>query len=226
MNLIENVRLFGHSRFAIVGCLLLVLACGCQQEMARQPSYRPWEPSPFFADGQADRPVEPGTIARGQLRDNRWLVEADGARAAEAVAVLAAGASPLGTLALAAVSAPPPADSFPFALTEDMLQRGRLQFNIYCAVCHDRIGTGNGRIVQRGYVRPPSFHSERLRQAPAAHYFRVITRGQGAMPDYSAQIAPADRWDIVAYIRALQLSQDAPVDALPPAIRRQLVQER
>jgi mono/diheme cytochrome c family protein len=197
--------------------------------MARQPSYRPLQPSEFFADGRSARPPVPGAVARGYLRDDPHLYDGGGGPAAEvsrAVALVGAGSRPLLALAAGASLGDAPVDSFPFAVTEVVLQRGRERFNIYCAVCHDRVGTGNGRIVQRGYVRPPSFHTDRLREAPVGHYFRVITRGHGAMPDYAAQIAPADRWAIVAYVRALQLSQNARLDDVPEDIRRRLTQER
>jgi hypothetical protein len=106
-------------------------------------------------------------------------------------------------------------DSIPFPVTRAVLERGRERYNIYCAPCHARTGDGNGMIVQRGYRRPPSYHTDRLRNAPLGHFFEVITNGFGAMPDYSAQIDARDRWAIVAYIRALQLSQDAPAGLLP-----------
>ncbi|HEX9115694.1 MAG TPA: cytochrome c, partial [Anaerolineae bacterium] len=103
----------------------------------------------------------------------------------------------------------------PFPVTREVLERGRERFNIYCAPCHSRTGDGNGMIVQRGYRRPPSYHIDRLRQAPLGHFFDVITNGFGAMPDYAAQVPPADRWAIIAYIRALQLSQAAPASLMP-----------
>ena len=99
---------------------------------------------------------------------------------------------------------------------------GEQRYNIYCAPCHDRTGNGNGMIVRRGYRRPPSYHSDRLRQVPNGYIFDVITNGFGAMPDYAAQIQPRDRWAIVAYMRALQLSQQASINDVPPAARGQL----
>jgi mono/diheme cytochrome c family protein len=105
-----------------------------------------------------------------------------------------------------------------------LLQRGRLRFNFYCAPCHDQAGTGQGMIVRRGYRVPPSFHIDRLREAPPGHVVDVITRGFGAMPDYSAQVPPADRWAIAAYVRALQLSRNAPLSDVPEAERRRLLE--
>jgi hypothetical protein len=118
------------------------------------------------------------------------------------------------------------ADVFPFPVTREVLDRGEINYNIYCSVCHDRVGSGDGMIVRRGYRRPPSFHTERLRNAPAGYFFDVITNGFGAMPDYSAQIIPADRWAIVAYLRALQLSQFATMADVPPEERETLRRER
>jgi mono/diheme cytochrome c family protein len=120
----------------------------------------------------------------------------------------AGGGHTLNVLGVAA-AAPRPTAIFPFPVTEEVMERGRLKFNVYCAVCHDRLGNGNGRIVQRGYLRPPSLHAQRLRDAPVGHFFEVITNGHGGMPSYSAQIPPRDRWAVIAYVRALQYSQSA-----------------
>jgi len=103
----------------------------------------------------------------------------------------------------------------PFPVNREVLERGRDRYNIYCAPCHARTGDGNGMIVQRGYRRPPSYHTDRLRKAALGHFFEVMTNGFGSMPDYSAQVDARDRWCIAAYIRALQLSQNAPADLLP-----------
>jgi mono/diheme cytochrome c family protein len=125
-------------------------------------------------------------------------------------------------------------DAFPFRITEEVLHRGQQRFNIYCSVCHGRNGTGDGKIVQRGYTRPPSYITDfsrgyqrrgiqlLLRDAPVGYFFEVITHGYGAMADYSVQVAPEDRWAIIAYIRALQLSQYATVDLLPTQDREQV----
>ncbi len=115
-----------------------------------------------------------------------------------------------------------PLDTFPFPVTRDVMVRGQDRFNIYCAPCHDRPGDGNGMIVRRGFRSPPSYHIDRLRQVPNGYMFDVITNGFGAMPDYAAQVPARDRWAIVAYVRALQLSQNATLDDVPPADRAQL----
>jgi mono/diheme cytochrome c family protein len=107
-------------------------------------------------------------------------------------------------------------------LTVALLERGRERFNIYCAPCHGRAGVGDGMVVQRGMPRPPSLHDERLRAAPDQHVFDVITRGYGVMYSYAMRVQPPDRWAIVAYIRALQLSQHATLADVPTADRDRL----
>ena len=167
----------------------LVLLAGCRQEMADQPRYEPLEASAFFEDGRSARDLVPGTVARGQLHLEGPLYT--GRVEGEEVADL------------------------PFPLTPELLARGHERYNIYCTPCHDHVGTGHGMIVRRGYPHPPSFHIPRLRQAPIGHLFVVMTDGYGAMPEYGKLMPSQDRWAIVAYIRALQLSQYAPVAALP-----------
>ncbi len=112
-------------------------------------------------------------------------------------------------------------EEFPIAITRETVQHGFDRFMIYCVVCHDALGTGHGKIVERGYTRPPSYHIERLRNAPVGHFFRVISNGYGSMPSYAAQISPRDRWAITAYIRALQLSQHCPAADAPPQAQDQ-----
>jgi mono/diheme cytochrome c family protein len=207
----------------------------CQQEMARQPSYRPQQPSSFFRDGRADRPRVPGTVAVNQpngdpLQDA--LKDGQSQAPPHAALLTALGFGGRNALRAAAISdAPGPndyADTFPFPITMKELERGRQRFNIFCIVCHDPTGNGNGKIVERGYTKPPSYITDvsrgferrgykvLLRDAPVGYYFEVVTNGMGAMADYSAQVPPEDRWAIIAYIRALQLSQHAPLDQLPP----------
>jgi mono/diheme cytochrome c family protein len=165
--------------------------------MHNQPRYVPLRPSSFFGDGRSERSPVEGTIARGHLNDDAALYTGKGADGK-------------------------PLDTFPFAVTKDVIERGRARFNIYCTPCHDRTGNGRGMVVRRGYRQPPSYHIDRLRQAPHGHIFDVITNGFGAMPDYAAQIAAQDRWAIVAYVRALQLSQNASVNDVPADARSQL----
>jgi mono/diheme cytochrome c family protein len=176
--------------------LCLTLLAGCQQEMAQQPRHEPLEASAFFEDGRSSRDLVPGTVARGQGPEAApW---SRGRASGEAVTAL------------------------PLPLTHDLLARGQERYNIVCTPCHDRVGTGHGMIVRRGYPRPPSFHIPRLRQAPIGHLFAVMSDGYGAMPAYGDLVAPPDRWAIAVYIRALQLSQYAPVAELPAEMRKQL----
>jgi mono/diheme cytochrome c family protein len=167
---------------------VLVFA-GCRQDMYDQARQKPYAPSQFYDDGRAARPPVPGTIARGQLHGDPHLHT--------------------GRVNGQLVT------TFPFPVDRAVLERGRDRYNIYCAPCHDRIGNGNGMIVLRGYRQPPSLHIDRLRNAPVGHHFDVITNGLGAMPDYAAQVSARDRWAIVAYLRALQLSQRATTAEVP-----------
>ncbi|HTU92393.1 MAG TPA: cytochrome c [Gemmataceae bacterium] len=202
--------------------------------MARQPSYHPLERSDFFTDGRASRPLVEGTVPwRGRdggeaalLVYRRSPESTDAARAAALVAkpVL----DPLSVLPF--LLGPGPGDYVdvsPIAIDKPALERGRSRFNIYCSVCHDTLGTGNGKIVERGYLPPPNYHLDYsrgferrgqkvlLREAPIGYFVEVITRGYGGMPDYASQVAPEDRWKIAAYIRVLQRSQWMPLKNLP-----------
>jgi len=165
--------------------------------MYDQPKFIPLRPTDFFGDGRSERPLPEGTVARGHLNDD---------------VAFYTGKAPDGK----------PVDKFPFPVTRDVLERGRDRFNVYCSPCHDRQGEGNGMIVKRGLRHPPSYHIDRLRQVPNGYLFDVITSGFGAMQDYAAQIPPRDRWAIVAYVRALQLSHNATIGDVPPASRAQL----
>ena len=179
-------------RFAPSAALVLVVCAllgACRQDMHNQPKYRGLRASEFFADGSSARPLVEGTIARGTLQDDEAFFT--------------------GKLDKVTVK------ELPFPVDEAVLNRGQERFNIYCSPCHDRTGSGNGLVVQRGYRQPPSYHIDRLRQADVGYFFDVITNGFGVMPDYRAQIAPRDRWAIVAYIRALQLSQHAAASDVP-----------
>jgi hypothetical protein len=173
-----------------LGLLLVLTLAACRQDMQDQPRFKPLAKSDFYTDLRSARPPVEGTVARGQLHEDSYLYTGK-----------------LGNN---------PGDYLPFPVTSDVLARGRQRFNIYCAPCHSRVGDGNGMIVQRGFRAPPSFHTERLRKAPLGYFFDVMTNGFGAMPDYASQIPPVDRWTIVAYIRALQLSQGATVGDVPP----------
>ena len=163
-----------------------------------QPKYLPYEGTDFFADGRSERQPVPDTVARGQLRLDE-LFYSGKVNGVEA-------------------------DLFPFAITRADLDRGRERFNVYCTPCHDYTGSGEGMIVQRGFPQPPSYHITRLRTAPVGHFYGVITNGFGAMYSYAARIEPADRWRIAAYIRVLQLSQNATINDVPADQRGKLSQ--
>jgi mono/diheme cytochrome c family protein len=161
----------------------------CRQDMHDAPSYDPLQEAKFFNNGAASRMLVANTVARGQLREDEhfYTGKVNGE----------------------------PATEFPMPITPEIMARGQERFNVFCSPCHGRTGLGNGMIVQRGFRQPPSYHEERLRNAPVGYFFDVMTNGFGAMQDYSAQVPPADRWAIAAYIRALQLSQHATVADVP-----------
>jgi mono/diheme cytochrome c family protein len=164
--------------------------------MHNQPRYKPLAGTAFFGDGRSARPVVEGTVARGYLRIDtaRFSGKIEGRDV----------------------------DVFPIPITKDDLERGQQRFNIYCSPCHSRIGDGNGMIVQRGFRQAASYHTERLIQAPVGHFFDVMTNGFGAMPSYASRVEPDDRWRIAAYIRVLQLSQNATLQDVPPDKRADL----
>jgi mono/diheme cytochrome c family protein len=183
-------------RGALPSLALGALLAGCRQDMHDQPKYEPYEKSDFFEDHRTVRPQLTGTVARGQLHEDAAFFT--GKREGAFVAAL------------------------PIPLTEDTLRRGRERFDIYCTPCHGRVGRGDGMVVRRGFQKPPSFHEERLRVQPVGYFYDVITNGFGAMSDYAAQIPVRDRWAIAAYVRALQLSQNARVTDVPAEHRREL----
>jgi mono/diheme cytochrome c family protein len=216
-----------RQRWHLAAVLIVLLLSACQQHMASQPSFRPDEPNSFFPDGRENRPFVPGTVARGHLRTDLHLFEgkrAPGmpARAVPAAVLGTAASDALGTVAVLAAQESAYADTFPFSVTRAVLGHGQDRYMIYCVVCHDALGTGHGKIVERGYTAPPSYHIDRLREVPVGYIFDVITNGYGSMPDYKQQIPPRDRWAIVAYVRALQLSQHFPVKDLPENLRREM----
>jgi len=179
-----------------LGMAVLALAAtvACRQDMHDQPKYIPLRPSDFFSDGRSERPLVEGSVARGHLKDD---------------VAFYTGKGPDGK----------PIDAFPFPVTKDVIERGQQRFNIYCTPCHGHLGNGDGMIPRRGFRHPPSYHQDRLRNVPNGYIFDVISAGFGAMQDYAAQIEPRDRWAIVAYIRALQLSQNASMADVPAEAR-------
>jgi mono/diheme cytochrome c family protein len=174
----------------VAAVVVSTLALGaCRQDMHNQPKYRGLRATAFFADGGSARPLVEGTVARGTLQED--------------VAFFT------GKMGSATVK------ELPFPVDDAVLARGQERYDIYCTPCHDATGSGRGMVVQRGFKQPPSFHDDRLRNADAGYFFDVMTNGFGAMPDYRTQLAARDRWAVVAYVRALQLSQHAAPSDVP-----------
>src|SRR5262245_10276242 len=176
-----------------VAITLILFAVACRRDMQDQPKYKPLAPSHFFSDGKSARQLVEGTAP--------YIPEG---KATPPITDL----SKMTTL--------------PFTLTPQVMDRGQGRFNIYCSPCHGRLGYGNGMVVQRGFRAPPSYHIDRLRQAPLGHFYDVMTNGFGAMSSYADKVAPDDRWAVAAYIRALQLSQHATINDAPPEVRAKL----
>ncbi|MGB7682561.1 MAG: cytochrome c, partial [Candidatus Acidiferrales bacterium] len=186
----------GRTALAAGLALGAMALAGCRLDMQVQPKYKTYDPSTFFDDGRSARQPVPGTVARGELEidDYFYKGKVDGKDA----------------------------DTFPFPITANDMLRGQQRYNIYCSPCHDYTGSGRGMIVQRGFPQPPSYHIDRLRQAPVGHFFDVMTNGFGAMYSYAARVSPADRWRIAAYIRALQLAEHATPEDVPADQRAKL----
>ena len=208
-------------------CLLLTACCllfftACRQDMQDQPRYEAYEASKFFKDGLSSRPLVEGTVPRGYLRADTQLYtgkKSPGAAGASSSSSANTTANTTNSNAqTGAASAAPKSggamfpddiDTFPFPVTAEVVARGQERYQIFCAMCHGATGVGDGMVVRRGYKQPPSYYTEDLRNAPVGHFFDVITNGWGSMPNYAQQIPVQDRWAIVAYIRALQLSHPA-----------------
>ena len=229
LNLLASIAPRYHA--ACAAGLLLFAALGCEQKMAQQPSYRPLEPSRFFADGRASRPLVGGTVPRSEAIINPAVMSGRKTPAQPANTNNTSDAVPGAAQLSQGIRPDEFVTEFPVPITLEVLTRGQQRYTIYCAVCHDANGTGHGKIVQRGFTRPPSYTTENsrqfahsgyevpLREVPVGYLFDVVTHGFGAMADYSAQVAPADRWAIAAYIRTLQLSQSVAINDLPPRLR-------
>ena len=207
-------------------CLLLTV--GCRQDMQDQPKMKPFRSSTFFRDGLSTRQPIEGTVARGYLKeDSEYFTGKKAGRNSLSTipAQAPAGPQPSGATAAPALQGaaafPDDIEIFPISVTKDTVARGKERYEIFCSACHGSTGNGDGMIVRRGFRRAASFNDDRLRQAPVGHFFDAITNGWGAMPSYAPQIPTEDRWAIIAYIRALQLSQQgqttAPAQAPTPA---------
>jgi cytochrome c553 len=194
---------------AVAGISAVMFIAGCRQDMQDQPKIRSQRGSEMFADQRGARPQAVNTVARGQLHEDSYfytgvIQAANGYREEK--------------------------DEMPFPVTLDVLKRGQERFNIYCAPCHSRVGNGLGEIVERGYKPAANYHDQVRLSQPISHYFYVMTNGYGAMPDYSAQLTPEDRWAVAAYIRALQLSQAAKASDVPAGMQvsslKEIAQEK
>ena len=187
------------SQVLLCSSFLLPLV-GCRQDMHDQPKYKPLSVSTFFADGRSARPIPEGTIAVTDLDETDTLHSGN-----------ANGAF---------------ADSIPLPVTETLLRRGQERYDIFCSPCHDRMGTGQGMVAMRGFKIPADLNSDRVRQSPPGYLFQVISNGYQAMPDYKDQVGVEDRWAIVAYLRALELSRHSTISDVPPQYRAQLEAQR
>lgn len=185
--------------FALLG-LLSMFAYGCHLDMDDQPKYKPLAASKFFSNGQSSRPLVEGTVPRGDAHTDEYLYtgKKDGKFA----------------------------DAFPYPITREILERGKDRFTTFCTPCHGQLGDGEGMVVQRGFPKPPSYHADTVRTEPAGFYFDVITKGFGRMYSYAPSVPVHDRWAIVAYIRALQLSRRIPVSEVPDSIRATLEESK
>ena len=195
MSILSRSRICGFFGVALIA----LGATGCRNEMYDQAKAKPLSESTFFANGQNARPIPQDTVARGFLREDKAMY---------------AGIAPSGGFV----------SELPIPLTRQLLDRGHERFDIFCSPCHGKQGNGQGMIVQRGFKQPSSFHVDRLRQQPIGYFFDVMTQGFGQMSSYAAQVSPEDRWSIAAYLRALQLSQNAPVTVLSPEDKKKLAQ--
>lgn len=204
MERVRTRRFFAVFAFCVLPFTLFT-GCGVRFDMQDQPRYKAYKKSEFFADKRASRDAPEGTIARGQLRDNKafYTGKIDNPNLN---APVASTTGPTGNTIV--TSFPNDIDEFPIPVTKELVDRGQERYNIYCIVCHGPVGSGDGMVVRRGFVKPPTYHDDRLRNAPVGHFFDVISNGWGRMNSYGAQIQPADRWAIIAYIRTLQVSQN------------------
>lgn len=202
--IVENGK-WKSRAFCLALSAFCLLSVGCRYDMQDQPRYKAYKESDFFADKRASRDLPDGTVARGKLKDNKAFytgkVDNPNLNAPVQTTTDASGNTLVSSF-------PNDIDEFPVPVTKELVDRGQERFNIYCIVCHGPTGNGDGMIVRRGFPKPPTYHDDRLRNAPVGHFFDVISNGWGKMNSYAAQVQPADRWAIIAYIRTLQVSQN------------------
>jgi len=216
-------------RFTASPCLFLLLLLaahcslltGCRRDMQDQPKTIAYRENKFFKDGSGSRPLVEGTVPRGFLRQDREFYfgkkSVAGTGSVNSTATNT-NAQP-GALTNPSAMFPDDVDTFPIEINRKVLDDGQERYQIFCSSCHGTTGYGDGIVARRGFNKPApaSFHQDKLRQAPVGHFFDVITNGWGAMPSHASQIPVEDRWKIIAYIRALQLSQMPP--APPPPVQ-------
>lgn len=186
----------GHALPVVLLLMLMLGGLGCRRDMMNQPKAKPLSESEFFKDGANARPLPPNTVPRGGSHEEEGFST--------------------GLINGIYVT------QLPMKLTPELLARGRERYNVFCAMCHGRVGDGQGMVARRGFPQPPSYHIDRLRNAPLGYFYYVITNGYGAMAPYATQVESPDRWAIAAYIRALQLSQNAKLKDLPADDRSEL----
>ena len=203
----------GRSSRVLVFCLLLSAFCllltGCRRDMQDQPKAIAYRENSFYKDGTGSRPLVEGTVPRGYLRQEREFYTGKKSGAGPNVTPQTQTARPQSIATNTATLYPDDVDTIPMSITKADLDRGQERYNIYCSACHGMTGYGDGIVARRGFNKPSpaNYHQDRLRQAPVGHFFDVMTNGWGAMPSYASQVSVEDRWKIIAYIRALQLSQ-------------------
>ena len=215
------------SRVALLAALAALALSGCEkamQDMYNQPKYKPLAASPFWPDGRSARPDVAGTVAHS---GGATAGTSSGELGRLPLPVAQAPVYPVDDQGnvkanLTPASPQPLTATNPLPINRQTLDRGRERFDIYCSPCHSIAGDGDGMVPRRGFPHPPSYHTPRLRNAPDAHFYNVITQGYGIMYSYADRVSPNDRWAIVAYIRALQLSQDARIGDVPPEHRAEL----
>ena len=200
-----NSKIGGRILCGMALTFIFLWTLSCRYDMQDQPRMKPYKQSDFYGDEKAMRDLPEGTVARGHLRDDKAFYtgkkeNADPNMEAETTT------DAMGNTVVS--SFPDAVEEFPIPVTKELLDRGQERYNIYCIVCHGPVGKGDGMVVRRGYPKPSSYHDDRLRNAPVGHFYDVITNGWGKMNGYASQISVVDRWAIVAYIRALQLSQN------------------
>lgn len=237
INIRTSWRGSSRGRWGLLAGVMLMgfVLSGCDRQgnfsalsMWNRSRLKPYEPSSFMPNGSSSQKPPAGTVWRGQIEQDKLYPPGTFAPIRD---MYAAGVTPVfnegpgnvgptGDYRVRGAGAL--MDEFPFPITEKVLLRGQERYDIYCVPCHGRTGYGDGMIVRRGFSAPPSYHQKRLREAPVGHYFDVITNGFGAMYPYGDRITPEDRWAIIAYIRALQVSQNASKQDIPATKREQL----